>query len=164
MLSKTMQEAINEQIKHELYSAYLYLSMAAYYEANSLPGFAHWMRQQAQEEQSHALKLFDFVVDRGGRVTLQAIAQPPSEFQSPRQVFEQVLEHERKVTSLIHQLYALAHQENDYPTQVMLQWFITEQVEEEKNAAQILDTMQMAGDKGQALIMLDRALGQRGKG
>ena len=163
MLSKTMQEAFNEQLKNELYSAYLYLSMAAYYEANNLSGFAHWMRLQAQEELSHALKFFDFIVDRGGRVTLQAIAQPPVEFQSPRHVFEQTLEHERQVTSLIHQLYKSAQQENDYPTQVMLQWFISEQVEEEKNAAQILDTMQMAGDKGQALVMLDRALGQRGK-
>lgn len=164
MLSKTVQEALNEQIKHELYSAYLYLSMAAYYEANNLSGFARWMRLQAQEEQSHALKFFDFIVDRGGRVTLQAIAQPPVEFKSPRQVFEQVLEHERQVTGLINSLYELARQENDYPSQVMLQWFITEQVEEEKNATHVLDTMQMAGDKGQALIMLDRALGQRGKG
>jgi ferritin len=163
MLNKKVQEAINEQIKNELYSGYLYLSMSAYFDANNLPGFARWMRLQAEEEQEHALKFFDFVNDRGGRVVLQAIDQPPIEFDSAFAIFRQTLEHEQKVTSLIHHLYELALEENDYPSQVMLQWFIDEQVEEEKNATQIVDTLKMVGDKGQALIMLDRALARRGK-
>ncbi|MGQ9493464.1 MAG: ferritin [Anaerolineae bacterium] len=163
MLNKKLQDALNEQIKNELYSGYLYLAMSAYFEANNLPGFAHWMRVQASEEQTHALKFFDFVVDRGGRVELQAIDQPPVEFQSPLAVFEATLAHEQKVTGLIYKLYELAIAENDYPAQVMLQWFINEQVEEEKNAAQIVETLKMIGERGQALVMLDRELGQRGK-
>ncbi len=163
MLGKKLQDALNEQIKNELYSGYLYLAMSAYFETNNLPGFAHWMRVQAGEEQEHALKFFDFIVDRGGRVVLHAIDQPPVEFHSPLAVFEATLEHEQKVTGLINKLYELAVAENDYPAQVMLQWFINEQVEEEKNATQIVETLKMIGDKGQALIMLDRELGQRGK-
>jgi len=162
MLSKKIQDAINEQIKNELYSGYLYLSMSAYFEASNLPGFAHWMRLQAEEEQEHALKFFDYVNDRAGRVVLKAIDQPPAEFKSPLAVFEHTLEHERKVTGLINHLYELALEENDYPTQVMLQWFIDEQVEEEKNAEQIVETLKMVGDKGQALIMMDHQLGLRG--
>ena len=162
MLSKSMQDAINEQIKNELYSAYLYLSMSAYCETNSLPGFARWMRAQSQEEVEHAMKFFAFVNERGGRVVLQAIDQPPLEFESPRAVFEQTLEHERKVTGLIHSLYELALEEKDYAAQILLHWFIDEQVEEESSAAQILDTLEMIGDKGQALVMLDRELGKRG--
>ena len=161
MLSKTLQDAINEQIKNELYSAYLYLSMAAYYEAANLPGFTHWMRVQSEEEVEHAMKFFDFVYDRGGRVVLHAIDQPPVEFESPLDVFEKTLEHEWKVTSLINQLYELALQEKDYPAQVMLHWFIEEQVEEEKSAQQIVDTLKMVQDKPQALLMLDRELGRR---
>lgn len=163
MLNKKLQDALNEQIKNELYSGYLYLAMSAYFEANNLPGFAHWMRVQAAEEQTHALKLFDFVVDHGGRVELQAIDQPPVEFQSPLAVFEATLAHEQKVTGLIYKLYELAIAEHDYPAQVMLQWFINEQVEEEKNATQIVETLKMIGEKGQALVMLDRELSQRGK-
>jgi ferritin len=163
MLSKKLQDVLNEQIKNELYSGYLYLAMSAYFEANNLPGFARWMRVQAAEEQAHALKFFDFIVDRGGRVVLQAIDQPPVEFSSPLAVFETTLQHEQKVTGLINALYELAVAENDYPAQVMLQWFINEQVEEEKNATQIVETLKMIGEKGQALIMLDRELGQRGK-
>jgi ferritin len=163
MLGKKLQSAINEQIKHELYSGYLYLAMSAYFEAGNLPGFARWMRLQAAEEQEHALKFFDFVNERGGRVELQAIDQPPVEFQLPLAVFEQVLEHEKKVTGLINKLYELALGEKDYPAQVMLQWFIEEQVEEEANATRIVETLKMVGEKGQALVMLDRQLGARGK-
>ena len=162
MLSKAMQDAINEQIKNELYSAYLYLAMAAYCEANSLPGFAHWLRLQSQEETEHAMKFFDFVNERGGRVVLHAIDQPPVEFESPVRIFEETLNHERKVTAMITHLYELALKEKDYPAQILLHWFIDEQVEEESNAAQILDTLNMVGDKGQALVMLDRELGKRG--
>ena len=161
MLSKTIQDAMNEQIKNELYSAYLYLSMSAYCEAANLPGFAHWMRMQAQEEEAHAMKFYDFIHERGGRVVLQAIDQPPVEFPSPLAVFEQTLEHEQKVTAMIHDLYALAVQEKDYASQVFLQWFVTEQVEEEDSATQIVETLKMVEDKSHALLMLDRELGGR---
>jgi ferritin len=163
MLSKKLQDAINEQIKNELYSGYLYLAMSAYFEASNLPGFARWMRLQAAEEQEHALKFFDYVHDRGSRVTLKAMDQPPMDWDSPLAVFEDTLQHERKVTGLINKLYELALEGNDYPAQAMLQWFIEEQVEEEKNAEQIVATLKMVGEKGQALVMMDRALGQRGK-
>lgn len=161
MLSKVMQDGINEQIKNELYSAYLYLSMSAHFEAANLSGFAHWMRLQSQEEVLHVMKFFDFVNNRNGRVVLQAIDQPPVEFESPLDIFEQTLEHERKVTTMINRLYKLALEESDYPTQVMLQWFIEEQVEEEASAEQIVGMLQMIGDETQSLIMLDRELGQR---
>jgi ferritin len=153
---------MNEQIKNELYSAYLYLSMSAYCESANLPGFAHWMRVQAQEEVGHAMKFYGFIHDRGGRVLLQAIDQPPVEFQSPLAVFEQTLVHEQKVTGMIHNLYALAVQEKDYASQVFLQWFVDEQVEEEKNATQLVELLKMVGDKGHALVMVDRQLAKRG--
>ncbi|MGC9348319.1 MAG: ferritin [Anaerolineae bacterium] len=162
MLGQKMQDAMNEQIKNELYSAYLYLSMAAYFETENLTGFAHWMREQAEEEQEHALKFFDFINERGGRVTLHAIDQPPADFGSPLNVFEETLSHEQKVTSLIHDLYALALEENDYASQVFLQWYVAEQVEEEANVTEILERLKMLGDRGQGLLMLDRALGERG--
>jgi ferritin len=162
MISEAMQNAINGQIRDELYSAYLYLSMAAYFEATSLPGFASWMRAQAQEEVDHAMKFFDFVNERGGRVTLQAIEQPTVDFESPLAVFEATYEHEQKVTGLIHGLYELALEENDYAAQVMLHWFIDEQVEEEATASQIVDILERIGDADQGLIMLDRELGRRG--
>ena len=161
MFTEKLQKALNDQIKHELYSSYLYLSMAAHFEAANLPGFAHWMHAQSGEEREHGMKFFEFIYDRGGRVKLQAIDQPPTEFGSPLQVFEQVLSHEQKVTSLIHDLYALALQEKDYPTQVMLHWFINEQVEEEKNAATIIELLKLAGESGASLLMADRQLGAR---
>lgn len=164
MLNKTMQDAINDQIKHELYSAYIYLSMSAYAEAANWTGSARWLRMQAAEEQEHAMKLFDFVNDRGGKVTLQAIAQPPHEFTSLLDLFEQVLAHERKVTGLIHRLYEIAQSEKDYAAQNMLQWFVDEQVEEEKNATQIVESLKLVGTQGTALFMVDRQLGARGAG
>jgi ferritin len=162
MLSKAMQDAINEQIKNELYSSYLYLAMSAYCEANNLPGFAHWLRVQSQEEIEHAMKFFGFVNERGGRVVLEAIDKPPVEFESPVKIFEETLIHERKVTAMINSLYELALEEKDYASQVMLHWFIDEQVEEEANASYILDTLKAVGEKGQALVMLDRELAKRG--
>jgi ferritin len=161
MLSKKMQDAINEQINKELYSAYLYLSMGAWAETQNLPGFAHWMHEQFEEETAHALKFFDHIVDRGGRVTLKAIDAPELEWKSPLAMFEQVLKHEQFVTSLIHNLYALAAKENDYPSQVLLQWYIGEQVEEEKHATYIVDTLKTVGEKGHALVMMDRELAKR---
>ena len=163
MLSKGIQDAINEQITHELASAYLYLSMSASCEADNLAGIARWLRTQWEEEQTHAMKLFDYVHERGGRVVLEAIEKPPADFRTPLDVFQQVLTHEQKVTSLIHRLYEVALKENDYPTQVELQWFIKEQVEEEKNAAAIVEQLKMAKDNTSVLLMLDRQLGSRTK-
>jgi len=164
MLSKTMQDAINKQINAEISSAYLYLSMSAYCAANNRPGSAHWMRVQWEEELSHAMKLFEHINDRGGRAALNAVPQPPTEFKSLLDVFKQVLDHEKEVTALIHRLYETAVKENDYPTQVMLQWFIKEQVEEEKNATEVVEQLKMIGDQGAAVIMLDRHLGMRKAG
>jgi ferritin len=161
MLSKTLEGAINDQIRDELYSSYLYLSMSAYFEANNMPGSARWMRLQSEEELSHAMKLFDYMNDRGSRVVLQGIEQPPAEFASTFDIFEKALAHEQKVTGLINSIYELAVKENDYPTQIELQWFITEQVEEEKNAGDIVDQLKMVGDHRPSLIMLDTALGAR---
>ena len=161
MLNKTIQDAMNEQIKNELYSAYLYLSMSAYCESINLPGCASWMRMQEQEEKIHAMKLFDFVHERGGRVVLQAIDQPPSEFGPPLAVFEKTLEHEQKVTGLINNLYALAVEEKDYASQIFLQWFVTEQIEEENSVSQVIEQLKMIGDSRQGLLMLDRDLGGR---
>ena len=162
MLNKKVQDAINTQIKNELYSSYLYLSMAAHYEAANLPGFASWMRVQSQEEVTHAMKFYDYVNDRGGRVTLYAIDQPPSEWKSSLEIFQQVLEHEQKVTGMINQLYELALAEKDFPTQVMLQWFITEQVEEEKNASFVVAELKMIEERGTSILFLDKQLGKRG--
>lgn len=163
MLTKTVQDALNEQINKELYSSYIYLAMAAYCEASDLPGSATWMRLQAQEEHAHAMKLFGYVNERGGRVTLQAIPQPPAEYQGALEVFEKVLEHEKVVTASIHKLYALAGKENDYATQIMLQWFITEQVEEEQSAAQVVAQWKMITEHRGSELMLDRQLGKRGQ-
>ena len=161
MLGKTIQDAMNEQIKHEFHSAYVYLSMTAYCEAANLPGFAHWMRLQAAEEVEHALKFFNFINDRSGRVQLQAIDQPPVEFASPLDVFEQALAHEQHITGLINRIYGLAVQEQDYASQAFLQWFVTEQVEEEKNASDVVERLKLAGDSKHALLMLDTELGAR---
>ena len=162
MLSKTTQEALNDQIGKEFYSAYVYLSMSAFFQGENLPGCAHWMRLQYQEEITHALKLFDYLHDRGGTVALQAVKQPPVKFKSALDVFQQALAHEKEVTASINRLYALTQKENDYATQVALQWFVTEQVEEEKNAAEIVEQLRMVGDNRVALLMIDRQLASRG--
>ena len=161
MLSQTFRDALNDHLKHELYSAYLCLAMAAYCESVNLPGFAHWMRLQADEEREHAMKFYDFIHDRGGRVILQALPQPPVDFTSPAAAFEQALAHEQEVTTMIHRLYGRAVEENDYASQVFLQGFVTEQVEEEKTASGIVATLGMIGDNKIALLMLDRELGGR---
>jgi ferritin len=156
-----VREAMEGQIRHEFYAAYLYLSMAGSFEAANLTGFAHWMRHQAKEETEHAMKFFDFLLDRGEQVRLGAIDAPPYAFRSPLDTFEQALEHEKEVTSLIHDLYDLAVREQDYPAQVLLNWFVTEQVEEEKSATEIVERLRMAGEDGAALLLLDRELGER---
>ncbi|MFZ5917447.1 MAG: ferritin [Chloroflexota bacterium] len=162
MLSTKIQDAMNEQIKVELESAYIYLSMAAYCESLNLPGFAHWMQAQFQEELGHAMKFFGQLYDRGGRVVLQAIAQPQVDFESPLKVFEITLAHEQFVTSRINALYKLAVDEGDYASQIFLQWFVDEQVEEEKTASDVLEVLRRVGDKGHALVMVDRELARRG--
>ncbi|MFC1641090.1 ferritin [Myxococcota bacterium] len=161
MLSPKMLEALNQQINNELASSYLYLAMASYMEAQTLPGTAHWLKRQAAEENSHAMKLFDYVADRGAQVVLGAIAQPSQDFGSAQQLFERVLAHERNVTASIHALYETAQSEKDYATQVMLHWFINEQVEEEKSAGAIVDQLRMIPERSTALLYLDRQLGKR---
>ena len=161
-LSKKMQDAINEQIKEELFSAYIYLSMAAYCESINLSGFAAWMQAQSQEEMEHAMKFYGFVHDRGGRVILQALDQPPAEFDGPLGVFEETLKHEQYISGRILKLYAMAVEEKDYASLSTLQWFVDEQVEEEKTATEILELVKTIGDHNQGLIMLDRQLAQRG--
>ena len=161
MFNEKIEKAMNDQIQRELESAYIYLSMAAYLESVNLSGGAHWMKAQAQEEQEHAMKFFNFIYDRGGRVVLQAIPQPPAEFASALDVFEKALAHEEKITGHINDLYALATQEKDYASQPLLQWFVEEQVEEEKNAGDIVDTLKRIGDNYHTLLMIDRELGQR---
>lgn len=160
-MDKKLLDAFNEQIKNELYSAYLYLAMSAYFEAENLQGFAHWMEVQYKEETAHALKLFSFLIDRGARVSLQAIPQPEKEYASAQEVFALVLGHEKKVTGLINQLYELSEKLNDHAAAVFLQWFVTEQIDEEKNATVILETIKMIKPDSAALIMLDRELAKR---
>lgn len=162
MLSEKLTEAINKQINLEFYSAYAYLAMSAHFEGLGLPGAAHWMREQSREEVVHAMKFFDFLNDRGARVVLEAVDAPKIPHNgSVREMFERGLAGEEAVTSAINDIYTLAVQERDYPTQVMLQWFIEEQVEEEKSINDVLDQLKMIeGDKS-ALFFLDRELGQR---
>jgi ferritin len=161
MLSQKIQDALNAQINLELASSYAYLAMAAFFESTALPGMAAWMRVQTDEERLHAMKLFDHMNDRGGTVVLQPIQQPALKFDTPISAFEAALEHEKVVTRAINTLYALAQDEQDYPSQVLLQWFITEQVEEEKSAQQAIDQLRMAGSDPSALLMLDQRFGSR---
>jgi len=161
MLSKQLQEAINAQIKVELDSAYTYLSISAYLESVNLPGIARWMRIQHDEEVAHGLKLFDYLNERGGRVVLQAIDRPKAEYKSVLDVFQAVLEHETKVSGLIDKLYELAVAEKEYATQVEMQWFVKEQVEEERMVRVIVEQLKMIGEHGVSLMMLDRQLGAR---
>jgi ferritin len=162
MIGKIMQDAMNEQINKELFSSYLYLSMAAYFEERSLSGFTHWMRMQEAEERVHAMKLYDYILQRGGKVSLKAIEAPRTEWKSYLELAEEVAAHESKVTASIHALYELALKENDYASQVMLQWFITEQVEEEKNAAEIVASLKLIDERGTGVLILDHQLAKRG--
>jgi ferritin len=160
-INKKMQDAINEQINAELYSAYLYLSMSAFFEGQNLPGFAKWLRVQFEEEQEHALKFYDFVLERGGEVELKAIAKPAATWESPLAAFKEVLKHEQHVTALINGLYEVALAEKDYASQVLLQWYISEQVEEEDNASQIVASLERIAAHETAVLQLDHQLGKR---
>mgnify|MGYP001827200186 CR=1 FL=1 len=163
-ISKSMEEALNGQINAELYSAYVYASMAAYFESVDFKGFATWMTAQAQEEVAHAMKIYNFIHERGGRVKLAAIDGPPTEWQSPLAAFEAAYKHEQHVTSLIHGLVSQAVDEKDYATKNMLDWFVDEQVEEEASASEIVAQLKMLGSEGPALLMLDNELGGRSTG
>ncbi len=161
MIPQKMETAFNSQINAEMYSAYLYLSMAMYFESIQFKGFAQWMKVQYQEEMMHATKMGDFLLDRGGRVLLQAIEAPPTEWASPAAVFENTLKHEKKVTGLIHDLLNKAVELKDPASQIFLQWYVTEQVEEEKSAEEILHTLKQIKDAPGAMFMLDHQLGSR---
>ncbi|MDD4013417.1 MAG: ferritin [Candidatus Omnitrophica bacterium] len=161
MLSKKMKQAINEQITREIYSAYLYLSMEAYSIASGLKGFANWFRVQVQEELSHAGKMYDYINQQGGRVILETIDAPPSEFKSPKDLFKKTLDHERKVTAWINGIADQARKENDNATGIFMQWFVTEQVEEEANASEMLQKLELVGDNMGGLFMLDAELAKR---
>ncbi|MEO0199240.1 MAG: ferritin [candidate division WOR-3 bacterium] len=161
MLTSRMEEALNRQIVEEMYSAYLYLSMSAYFASLNLMGFSHWLYVQYHEELEHAEKFFKFIIERGGRVKLAAIKEPDFEWKSPKDAFEAVVKHEKYITSRIYELVDIAEQEKDRATFAMLQWFVNEQVEEEAHSEEILAKLEMIGDHKQGLLMLDRELAQR---
>ena len=161
MIGKKMQDALNEQVNAELYSAYLYLSMESYFKSKNMNGFANWMRVQTQEEMSHVMKFYDFIDERGGRIVLKAIEGPPTEWDSPLAVFEVVYEHEQEVTALIHKLVDLAIAEKDHATHSFLQWFVNEQVEEESSADQVVQQLKMIENAPGGMFLFDRELGQR---
>ena len=161
MLSPDIENAMNAQIAAELYSSHLYLAMSAYCEEQALPGFAHWFRLQSDEEREHSLKFLRHVVDRGGRVMLTSVDEPASDFGSPLRAFEQALAHEMNVSMMIDGLFGMAVQHGDYASQVFLQWFVTEQVEEERTAGEIVQTLKTLGGEPASLLILDRELGSR---
>ena len=161
MISQKVQDAFNEQLNAEAYSAYLYLAMSAYFESLNLNGMASWMRVQAQEETAHAMKFFDHVQSRGGRVVLTQIAPPPAEWDSPLAAFEAAYEHETVISEEINKLVDLSIAESDHASNAFLQWFVTEQVEEEESVLQIVDQLKLIGDDRGALFLLERELGQR---
>ncbi len=160
-VSAALQEAFNRHINAEFYSSYLYLSMSTYCDSIDLPGFAHWMRIQSQEEYDHAIRLLTYLEDRDGRVTLLPIGQPPIEFNSVEDVMRQTLEHEQHVSQLINELYAVAAESSDFASQVMLQWFVNEQVEEEKTARDVIASLDKVAGRSDALLLLDREMGAR---
>lgn len=161
MLKKKMLKALNDQINAEMFSSYLYLSMEAYFQSISLTGFAAWMRAQVQEELMHGMKFYDFVNERGGKVTLEAIAKPDSSWASPLAAFNAILVHEQHVTSLINDLVDLAITEKDHATNNFLQWFVSEQVEEEASASEIVEKLKLIKDNPSGLFMMDAELGKR---
>ena len=161
MLTKKIQDALIGQVNAELYSSYLYLSMSADLEEKNLNGFALWMKTQAQEELYHAMKIYDYVHERGGRMTLKAIDEPPKKWKSPLAIFEAAYKHELKVTGLINKLVDLAIKEKDHATNNFLQWFVKEQVEEEASADEVVQKLKLVGKGANALYMLDKEMGQR---
>ncbi len=161
MLSDKMQKALSGQMNAELYSSYLYLSMNAYFKSVNLDGFANWMYYQAQEDLEHAMKFYDFINQRGGRVQLAQIEAPPSDWNSPLAVFEDTLAHEQKVTGLINDLVEVANEERDHASQIFLQWFVSEQVEEEDSVGGVLEQLKLMGEAKGGLFMMDREMAKR---
>jgi ferritin len=161
MISKTIETALNKQVNREFYSEFLYLSMAAYFETICLKGFAKWMRVQAREEHAHAMKIFEYIITRGGKVTLDALEAPKAKWASAGKVFEDSYAHEQKVTGMINALVELSIKEKDHASFEMLQWFVKEQVEEEQNASDILNQIAIVGDRPGHLFALDHHLGKR---
>jgi ferritin len=161
MIKPKIQHEINDQIQAEFQSGWLYLAFAGWFEEKNLDGFAHWMKAQWQEEQDHGMKFYNHLMSRGGTVEIQTLEKPSTDAKNVTQVFETVLEHEQYITKRINKLYTLAVDENDYPLQTLLQWFIDEQVEEEENASKILEKLKMVGDEGASLYLLDRELAER---
>ncbi len=161
MLGPKIQDAFNKQLNAEFFSSYLYLSMAAYFESRNLTGMAHWMRMQADEENMHVMKFFDYIIERGGHVRLAAIDGPKTEWSNPLDVFQDTCEHERKVTGLINGLVDLSIKESDHAANIFLQWFVNEQVEEESSVGAITDKLKLVGDNPVALFMIDQELTQR---
>jgi len=161
MISKKMEKALNKQINLELFSAYIYAAMAVDFENKNLGGFASWMKAQTQEEVGHAVRISDYVNERGGRVTLEAIDKPPATYQAPLKAFEAALKHEQLVTKSINKLVDLAKEESDHATVTFLQWFVSEQVEEEATADSIVQKLKLVGNAGPGIFMMDRELGQR---
>ncbi len=164
MLSDKMQDALNGQLNAELYSSYLYLSMNAYFKSVNLDGFANWMYYQVQEELTHSMKFYDFINQRGGKVKLLQVEAPSAEWGSPLAVFEATLEHEQKVTGLINELVELALAEHDHATNIFLQWFVSEQVEEEESVGGVLEQIKLMGEAKGGLFMIDRELAKRSAG
>ncbi|MCU0821605.1 MAG: ferritin [Spirochaetes bacterium] len=160
-MNEKMLKAINEQINAELYSAYLYIAMEAFFHSINLKGFANWMRVQALEEQIHAGKFFDYVANRGGRIILKEIRNPQAEWKSPLDVFQAIYAHEQKVTGLINNLVDLALSEKDHASYNMLQFFVAEQVEEEASADAVIQKLKLVGNEGNGLFMIDQELAQR---
>jgi ferritin len=161
MLSEKMQNALNKQVNAEMYSAYLYLAMSAYFQVTNLKGGANWMRVQYEEEMIHAFKIYDYIHARGGQVTLGSIAGPQPRLESPLGVFQEALQHELKVTAMINDLVTLAMEQRDYATNSFLQWFVNEQVEEEANVGGIIQQLTMVGDSKDGLFMVDSQLATR---
>jgi ferritin len=164
MIKNKLEEAVNKQIQVEFQSAYQYLAFSAYFEEENLNGFAHWMQVQWQEEIEHAMKFYNHILRRGGSVELLPIEQPKVDSETTIEVFDKVLKQEQYVTKRIHELYDLARDENDYPLQTLLHWFIDEQVEEEEMASDILDRLKMIGEHGPSLYLLDQEMGSRQPG
>lgn len=161
MINQKIEKALNSQINKELFSSYIYLSMSSYFESKNLTGMATWMKIQADEEHLHAMKFYAYVIQKGGRVILSAIEAPKSEWKSVLEVFEETYTHEKFITASIDELVNLSLEVKDHATNNFLQWFVTEQVEEEANVTKIIDDLKMIGDNSYGVFMLDRELGTR---
>ena len=161
MLSDKMNDALNQQVNEEFYSSYLYLAMAGYFEDTNLTGFSNWIRCQVQEEIVHAMKLYDFICERGGRIALKGIKEPAAEWESPRAAFEAAYKHECFISGCINKLIDVAREESDHATEVMLQWFVNEQVEEEASADAVVQKLKLVGTQGEGIFMVDQQMAQR---